>query len=246
MTVAIIQARFNSSRLRGKILLNLGGMTVLARIIHRTRLAPRVHQVVVATSTRSDDDATEAEARACGVRVSRGPEQDVLERFRAAAAEAINAQTVIRITADCPLVDPALLNAMLHRWETAREEGVHYLANVINRRYPRGLDLEIFSREGLEIAAREATLEPEREHVTEFFTNHPERFRLENFTWAPDHSQYRWTLDTDLDWQFFCQLFEAIGPSSAHPEIPTTEQALQIMADRPDIASLNATVKQKS
>ncbi|MBV9080903.1 MAG: glycosyltransferase family protein [Elusimicrobia bacterium] len=243
-TVAIIQARMRSSRLPGKVLKPLQSRPVLLHVIERVRAAAGVDAVVVATSTRPDDDAIEVEARAARAHCFRGSESDVLERyFQAAKAE--GADTVVRVTSDCPLYDPALLGRMLTEWNRKRSDGtrVDHFSNCLKRTFPRGLDVEIFSFEALEKAHREATAPEEREHVTLYMYRHPELFALENVENAKDLSSLRWTLDTEDDWR----LIEAVYGRLYRPgKIFSTDDVLELIKREPALALLNAHVAQKA
>ncbi|WCJ60814.1 glycosyltransferase family protein [Fontisphaera persica] len=241
--VAIIQARMGSTRLPGKVLRTLCGQPVLRHVCNRVRLARRLESLWVATSTRAADDAIAQACAAWNVPCYRGSEDDVLARFHGAAAAA-GAEVVVRITADCPLFDGWLLDDMLRVFLEANtpEIRVDYLSNVLERRYPRGLDAEIFTFAALDQAHREAHLPREREHVTPYLYQHPEKFRLHSYRAPEDWSQYRWTLDTPEDWA----LIEAIYQALYRTEQPfTTRQVLEWLQARPDLAQLNASVRQK-
>ncbi|MCX8157168.1 MAG: glycosyltransferase family protein [Verrucomicrobiae bacterium] len=242
-TVAIIQARMGSTRLPGKVLRPLCGKPVLAHVLQRVRLCRRLDDVWVATSTHSADDAIAQACRGWDTPCFRGSEEDVLARFYE-AAKAARADTVVRITADCPLFDGHLLEDMLKVFAELNTPAttVDYLSNVLERRYPRGLDAEIFTCAALQRAYLEARLPREREHVTPYLYGHPEIFRLHSYRAPQDWSHYRWTLDTPEDWA----LIEAIYQALYRPETPfTTPQVLELLAAHPELAQLNASVRQK-
>jgi spore coat polysaccharide biosynthesis protein SpsF len=244
-TVAIVQARIGSSRLPGKVLLPLSGRSVLAHVIERAQTVPGVDAVWVATTVEARDAAVEAEALRAGAQVYRGSETDVLARY-AEAADRAAAAVVIRITSDCPLLDPALVGEML-AWFRARATGgdapVDYLSNGLERRYPRGLDAEIFTTAALALAHREARAPHEREHVTPFLYQHPERFRIHAWTGAPDRSHLRWTLDTPEDYAMLQAVHAALG---ADARIRSTESIVAWLAQHPEVVALNADVAQKA
>lgn len=242
-TVVIVQARVGSTRLPHKVLMTLGGQTVLGRVLSRLRWCHLVNEVVVATTDQPADDAIVDEAKRCGVRSVRGSEQDVLSRYHL-AADATNATTIIRITSDCPLVDPALIDRMIARFHQKQSlrRPVDYLSNTHPRTFAHGLDVEIFHRDGLEIANREATENHEREHVTPFFYLHPSRFHLDNIVQALDHSALRWTLDEPADQQFFEALFRHFDPE----QMITTDQVLALLKQCPELSQINAHVQQKN
>jgi spore coat polysaccharide biosynthesis protein SpsF len=242
-TVAIIQARMGSTRLPGKVLLDLCGRSVLAHVVARAQAARHIDRVVVATTLLAADNAVVAEAERCGAGVHRGSEHDVLARYYEAATRE-RADTVVRITADCPLIDPELVDAMLARFSAAQGSApVDYLSNTLERSFPRGLDAEIFSMAALTRAWREALAAEEREHVTPYIHRHPELFRLENHSGPDDRSGVRLTLDTPEDWAVIHAVVEALGGGA---RIIPTREVLQFLAGHPEIAALNAAVGQKA
>lgn len=202
----VVQARMGSSRLPGKVLAPLGGRPMLRFMLDRLAPLDLAH-LVVATSTHARDDAVAREAASAGVAVVRGSEHDVLDRMRS-ALDAHPADTVVRLTGDCPLVDPALVSAAI---ALHCETGADYTSNVLPRTFPKGLDVEVMSAGALLEAALEATDPPEREHVTPFLYRHPERFRLANL-WCPeDLGEERWTVDTPEDLEFVRDVVDQIG-----------------------------------
>ena len=241
--VAIIQARMGSSRLPGKVLKHLSGRTVLEHVIHRVKAVSGINETVVATTTLRNDEPIMALAEDCDVRCFRGSESDVLSRYFHAASEA-RAEAVIRITSDCPLLDPSVVSAMLeHFLERVRSvDSVDYLSNTLTRTYPRGLDAEIFTFEALAEAHREASKPYEREHVTPFLYQHPERFRLAQWLHERDLSSHRWTLDTPEDWALISQIYEELDSNGG---IFSTASVLELLAAKPELLQLNAHVEQK-
>ncbi|MGH2405414.1 MAG: cytidylyltransferase domain-containing protein [bacterium] len=230
-TAAIIQARMGSVRLPGKVLLPLAGRPVLAHVIERVRACTLVHEVVVATTDRPRDGVVVELARSLGVRTHRGNDEDVLSRVYHAAR---GAEVIVRVTADCPLFDPGLLERMLVRFHARHAAGdaVDYLSNTVVRTYPRGLDAEIVTFEVLQQAHREAADPFEREHVTPYIYCHPERFRIESFTGDRDLSHLRWTLDTDEDYHSLAEIHAALRAEAA----PFDMQAvLDLLGRRPEL-----------
>lgn len=197
--LCVIQARMGSSRLPGKVLADLAGRPMLRFMLDRLRTL-QVDDLVVATSTFEKDDAIADVVRDSGhARLVRGPEDDVLERFHlAVASSAMPVTTVIRLTADCPLVDPALVEAVLARHH---ERDADYTSNVHPRTFPKGLDVEVVAADAFAVAVDEATDPAEREHVTPFLYRRPERFRLASVRTDDLLGDERWTVDTveDLD-----------------------------------------------
>jgi spore coat polysaccharide biosynthesis protein SpsF len=240
---AIIQARMGSARLPGKVMFDLCGHSVLAHVVRRIQAAQGIGTVVVATTTLAADDAVAAEAERRGARVYRGSEHDVLSRYYEAGRRE-GADVVVRITADCPLIDPELVGSMVARFVSLKERNrVDYLSNTLERSFPRGLDAEVFSMAALERAWREAASAAEREHVTPYLYRHPELFRLGNHVDAHDRSRLRLTLDTPEDWAVIHAVVEALGGGS---RIVSAHEVVQFLESHPQIAALNAAVEQKA
>jgi spore coat polysaccharide biosynthesis protein SpsF (cytidylyltransferase family) len=235
--VAIVQARMGSTRLPGKVLMDLGGDTVLARVVRRLQRAKLVGEVMVATTCSGADSAIEEESKRLGVRCFRGSEQDVLDRYYQAARQ-LPADAVVRITSDCPLIDPNLVDETVQLFLSERAD---YASNVSPRCYPRGLDTEVFSMAALERAWREADQGHEREHVTPYFYEHPEVFKLVFTPATTDNSHYRWTLDTAED----LALLRAIYASFGGRFDVGLREVLALMQCRPDLSALNSGVAQK-
>lgn len=236
--VSIIQARMGSTRLPGKVLMDIAGVTMLARTVSRARRATRVDEAVVATTTDPRDDAVVDECELLGVRVFRGSEEDVLDRYYMAAREH-GAEAVVRVTSDCPLIDPALIDEVVGAFLDARPD---YAANTIERTYPRGLDTEVMSFEALERAWREAEKPHEREHVTAYIYRNPDGFRLLSVKGERDLSVCRWTVDTPADLEFVRAVYERFGTGDSFG----WEDALKLVESEPALAEINRGVRQKS
>lgn len=236
-TVAIIQARMGSSRLPGKILEPLAGKPVLQRVIERVAASNAFAQVVVATTDREIDDVAADKAAAFGATVVRGDEDDVLSRF-GLAAETSSAEAIMRITADCPLIDPEVLAAMVERFAVGDADLV---SNCVRRSFPRGLDAELFSRQALDTMLAEASAPAEREHVTPFLYAHPERFRIVSHEGSEDLSGYRLTLDTPEDFV----LLERIFSATPDPDAIRLDEVVALLRAHPDWRLINAHIEQK-
>jgi spore coat polysaccharide biosynthesis protein SpsF (cytidylyltransferase family) len=227
-----------STRLPGKVLTDLGGATVLARVVRRLSRAALVDEVVVATTESAADNAIVRECERLGVRCFCGSEADVLDRYYQ-AARACDAEIVVRITSDCPLIDPELVDETVR---TFLDRGADYASNVFPRTYPRGLDTEVFTTAALERAWREAREPHQREHVTPYFSEHPDLFRLVFVRGPADHSGYRWTLDTAEDLELLRALYSRLGNRDTF----YWREALVVVEREPELAELNAHVMQKS
>ncbi len=237
-TTAIIQARMGSTRLPGKVLMDLGGATVLGRVVRRLGSAKRLDQIVVATTTARPDDAIVCESARLGTSCFRGSEADVLDRYYQAARHA-RAGVVVRITSDCPLIEPELVDQTIQAFF---EQDVHYASNVRPRSFPRGLDAEVFAMAALDRAWREAGAAYQREHVTPYFYEHPELFRLASHCGPQDYSHYRWTLDTAED----LQLIRTIYARFDNRDDFHWQDVIALMEREPELAQLNAHVIQKA
>lgn len=238
-TVAVIvQARMGSSRLPGKVLREVGGATLLEHLVRRLRRSSAVSHIVIATTTAPADDAIVDEAARLGVGVFRGSEEDVLSRYAGAAGE-LEAEVIVRVTSDCPLLDPVELDRVVKAFEGA---GVDYASNQAGseRRIPRGQDVEVMSRAALERAARESSDAGDREHVTPFLYRSPGRFRT-LLTHRPgrDGSGFRITVDTPEDLEVVRAVVSALGPDASLDAI------IDYLDRHPEVARLNQGVAQK-
>lgn len=234
--VAVIQARMGSSRLPGKILMKLAGKPVLQHVIERT-LSAGFTEVVTALPDQPTDDSAAQLAAQSGAMVVRGDEDDVLSRYLL-AARTTNADAIMRITADCPLIDPDVLDAMIGVFA---DGAFDLVTNARVRTFPRGLDAELFTREALETMAVEAVAAPCREHVTPFLYSHPERFRIHDHTAALDLSPWRLTLDTPEDMLLLTRVFE-LAPDSDSLRL---HGVMAILQAHPELSNINALIEQK-
>ena len=238
--VAITQARMTSTRLPGKVLREAAGRSLLGHHIERVRRAATVDEVVVATTANATDDVIAGWCAREGVAVFRGSEHDVLSRYVGAANEH-DADVVVRVTSDCPLIDPEVIDLTVRAF-AAEALDCDYASNRIVHTYPRGLDTEVLWRSVLNTAAREATDAPDREHVTLFVWRQPERFRLVNLQADGDYSRHRWTVDTPEDFELMRRIIEDLYPR--RPAF-TFADCLDCIRRHPDWPSINAHVEQK-
>lgn len=242
-TVIISQARMTSTRLPGKVLMEAAGRPLLAWHLERLKRSVRADVVALATTTNADDDPVAALAAALGVAVFRGDEHDVLGRF-AGCARMVGAvgddDVVVRVTADCPLIDPALIDALLDR--LAQEAEVDYV-NIDSNRFPRGLDAEAFRASVLYTAAAEAGEGFEREHVTPFIYRHPERFRL-GAPLVPETPlpAYRWCVDEADDLELVRRILVEVA---AQGDGFGWQDCCSVLTRHPDWADINRAVAQR-
>ncbi len=233
MTAAIIvQARMGSTRLPGKILKDLGGMSALAQCLRRCAAIPGIGKLVCAIPEGEAEAPVVAEAERCGAMVARGPSADVLKRY-AIAARAAEADIVMRVTSDCPLIDPVLCGRLLSRLQ---DEGLDYCSNNQPPSWPHGLDAEAFRASALFEAEDKATDPFDREHVTPWLRRAPHLKRGNIARQGGDLSQEcRWTLDYPEDYAFLAALFEHLPAA-----IVSTEDVLAVLAAHPGLAAINA------
>lgn len=237
-TVAIIQARTGSTRLPGKVLLPLLGEPLLAIVVRRVGRASSVDAVVVATTTMPSDDVIAELGAREGWLIERGSEMDLLDRYLK-AARAHDADRVIRITSDCPLIDPAVIDDVVDALENA---GADYASNTLEpRTFPRGLDVEAMTTVALEEAGSGDSDPASREHATPFLYRHPERFRLTGVRLPVDLSGHRWTVDTPEDYDLVRRIYDALG----RDDLPW-RAALAIVEANPEWSELNRHIDQKT
>lgn len=236
-TVAIVQARMGSTRLPGKVLKDLAGQSMLARVVGRLRGARLIHEVLVATTDLAADDPIISECRKCAVPVSRGDEKDVLDRYFR-AAQLSKAEIVVRVTSDCPLIDAEIVDKTIAAFLESRPD---YASNVMQRTYPRGLDTEVMSVAALERAWRQARKPYEREHVTPYIYEHPAEFKLLSVTAEQDDGSYRWTVDTADDLEFVRAVYARFPPDAAF----SWREVLDLLNREPELVELNRSVEQK-
>ena len=210
LILAILQARTSSSRLPGKVLKPLLDKPMLARQIERLKRCRSLDRLIVATSTEQSDDAIVKVAQQEGLETYRGSLNDVLDRYYQ-AANAYDATWVVRLTADCPLTEPRLVDFMV---QLTIDQKCDFATNGLIRSYPRGLDTEVMTISTLEVLWRETTDWQDREHVTPLVYAHPERFRIASLAIEMDLSALRWTVDYQADFDFVAQIYQALYPTN--------------------------------
>lgn len=213
-TLAVLQARLSSSRLPGKVLMPVGGMPMICFMIERLRRSRRIDRLVLATSSDASDDALAEAVAAHGTAVVRGPLDDVLGRF-VMALEAFPAEVVVRLTGDCPLIDPAVVDRVIECVTTGRAP---YASNTTPPTYPDGLDCEAFPADLLRHAAAEARLLSEREHVTPWIRA-AVADRSETVRCSVDLSSLRWTVDYADDLELVRAMVARLGPAALDADL---------------------------
>lgn len=234
--VGIIQARMGSTRLPGKVLADIHGQPMLRHVLERTQAAETMDEVIVATTTEPSDDGIVAFCREHGVECFRGSEWDVLDRYYCAALHH-DAQLVVRITSDCPLIDPEIIDKTTRAFLIERPD---YASNSVIRTYPRGLDTEVVSFQALEMAWREARQPYQRSHVTPFIYESPGRFKVLSVTGKENYSDYRWTVDTPEDLEFVRAVYARMGS-----QFFQWNDIVSLLKREPELAAINRLVAQK-
>jgi spore coat polysaccharide biosynthesis protein SpsF len=237
--IAIIQARMSSTRLPGKVLMELGGKTVLEQVVDRTKQATKIDGVLLAIPDGKNDDVLAKFCDEKGIVYSRGSENDVLDRYYEAAKKS-GADVVVRITSDCPLIDPMIVDQVVQRF---LNEGGDYLSTGrLVTTYPDGLDTEVFTFLSLERAWKEAKLPSEREHVTPYIWNHPESFKVSTFDYERDLSSLRWTVDEPRDLEFVRAIFNELKEK----DMFYMDDVLSVLSQKPELGNINSDIKRNS
>lgn len=231
--IGILQARTNSTRLPGKVLMNILGEPMILQQLRRLKKSVLLDDIIVATSREKSDDDLAMVCSAAGYRVFRGSLNDVLDRF-IGAIENDSCDHVVRLTADCPLTDPKVIDEIIRRH---LQSGSDYTSNTLNPTYPDGLDAEVFKISALLSAWENAVLPSHREHVTPYIYGHPELFSLDSYENSQDLSAMRWTVDEVEDFDFATEVYSNLYRSKANF---TMADILILLDDRPDIVAKNA------
>ncbi len=239
-TVIIVQARITSTRLPKKILLPVLNKPLLEYQVERLRRVRLSDDLVIATTENEADEPIVELCRKLQVPYFRGPEEDVLARYFGAAQE-FKADTVVRITSDCPLIDPEIVDKVIDVFNE-HQDRYDYVTNCLQRTYPRGMDIEVLPFSVLKEVYAEAVAAAEREHVTLFIYSRPGRYRLGSVVNDVDYSNYRLTVDTREDFELIKLLFEKIYPSKP---LFNLQDILNLLLANPEWAAINAHVEQK-
>lgn len=231
--LGIIQARVSSKRLPGKVLINISGRTVLEHVFNRTSASSHLDEVVIATSTDSSDDLIEDLCAKNKIPCFRGDLEDVLARYYRCALH-FKATHIMRITADCPMIDPAIIDAV-----TIAGVSEHYDCYGISGSFPDGLDCTLLSLNALEIAFKKAQLPSEREHVTPYIEKNHERFKCGSLEMFQNLGTKRWTLDQNEDLEFIKNVYSQLY----HSKKPfTTLDVLEYLEQNPEIELINSGI----
>lgn len=240
--VCIVQARVGSSRLPGKVLKEICGKTVLEHDINILRLVPNIDEIIIATTIEHEDLQIVNEANRLNVKYFRGSKRDVLSRYYYAAKEN-NADVVIRITSDCPCLDHEIIKEMVDLFiKRNKQANIQYVNNTIERTFPRGYDVEIFSFEILEEAFNNAKKDYEREHVTPYLYDENNNIKMEFYKNDKDYSNYRLTLDTEEDFRVISKIYNKLF---VNQEYFLLKDVVKFLENNPEIADINKMIEQK-
>lgn len=236
---AIIQARMGSTRLPGKVLMNLSGKPVLEHIINRLKQSEYINQIIVATGDNNQNKAIFDLCDSKNISCFRGSEDDVLDRFYQACNKfGVNPNDiVIRITADCPLIDYEIIDNTI---KLHIDENNDYTSNTMPCTYPDGLDCEVFNFNVLMNTWQNANLSSEREHVTLYIRNHPEIFKLGGLKNNVDYSDLRWTLDEKEDYVLINEIYENLYDTN---EFFNMDDVLKLLEVHPELKDINSFIK---
>jgi spore coat polysaccharide biosynthesis protein SpsF (cytidylyltransferase family) len=238
--VAIVQARMGSTRLPGKVMKRILNKHVILWDIDRISLSKLIDEIVVAIPIGKQDDviADTIDEYNSKILISRGSEDDVLDRYHNAAVQA-NADIVVRITSDCPLIDPVVIDHVIKHYLNS---DCDYCSNSLQRTYPRGLDTEVFSFDALSKAWNESKKKYEREHVTPYIIDNPDKFKLLNVSNDINLSHLRWTLDTKEDFEFIDAVYQRIY---LEKHIFFMDDILDLLDYEPELIDINKHIEQK-
>jgi spore coat polysaccharide biosynthesis protein SpsF len=232
-TIAIIQARMSSTRLPAKVLLPLAGQTCIEQIYRRLKYCRTLDQIILATSDQDDDVLIANLCQKIKLECFRGSLNDVLDRYYQAATH-YQASTIVRITADCPLIDPVVVDTIV----TAALAG-DFDQFSLSGSFPDGLDVEVFKYAALQQAWKDANLKSEREHVGPYFGNHPELFKRGSLEIFQNLGHHRWTLDEPNDYELLKQIYESLDEPN---KLFLTNDILDLFEERPELLEINSGI----
>ena len=239
--IIIVQARMSSTRFPGKVLKEVLDKSLLSYQLDRLKLVRNVTEVVVATTTNKADDAILQFCKEERVPIFRGSEDNVLERFYL-TAKAFDADLIIRISGDCPLIDPSIVDDIIYHYIN-NFPNYDYVSNTLDRSFPRGMDTEVFSMQALSEVYQNAQTDAEKEHVTPYIYQHPELFKLGNFSHSWDFSNYRLTVDTEEDFELIKKILENLYPD--HQDF-SLDDIITLLKTHPEWVEINSHIQQKN
>jgi len=235
---AIIQARITSTRLPGKVLMDIEGRPMLWYVINRLKYSKKLNDIILAIPNTKENDILEKFAEDNKIKYFRGSEEDVLSRYYGTAKK-FKCDVIVRITADCPLIDPEIVDLII---EKHLNSNTNYTSNTLKRTFPRGLDTEVFNFEILEKVYKKAKNNSEREHVTLYIGNRPEIFRLASIKNRKNFSHMRWAVDEIKDLEFVQEVYKRLYKKG---EIFLMKDIINLSKKHPKLMEINKNVKQK-
>jgi len=233
--VAIIQARVDSTRLLGKVLKKIEGRAILEHVVNRVKAAKKLDEVLVATTIKKGDLEVVKLCARLGVSIFCGSEDDVLDRYYRAAKK-YGSDIIVRITADCPLIDPGVTDKVINCFV---KNNFDFVSNAHPPTYPDGLDIGVFSFKALKKIWKKARKLSEREHVIPYFLNHPENFKIGNVENAKNLSHMRWVVDEEKDLEFVKAIYKRLYKNN---EIFYMEDILDLLEKEPQLSQINADI----
>lgn len=237
---AIIQARMGSTRLPGKVLKKVLGKTLLDYQIERVKRAKTIDEIIIATTTKESDDPIAQICQQLSIPYYRGSEEDVLSRYYEAATK-FNVDVVVRLTSDCPIIDPNIIDKVVEHY-LENKDRYDYVSNTLTRTYPRGLDTEVMLYEVLKRVHEEAKELVYREHVTAYIYHHPDQFRLCNVSNEKNESKHRWTVDTEEDFELIEKIISKLYPENTYFNM---DDVLKLIDENPTWIDINSHIEQK-
>ncbi len=239
--VAIVQARMGSTRLPGKVMRTILDKPIILWDIDRISSSALIDEIVIAIPYDDENDIIESTTRQYNdkIIVSRGSESDVLDRYYKAAVQT-EADIIVRITSDCPLIDPTIIDKVIEKFQNNKCD---YCSNTLKLTYPRGMDTEIFTFNVLEKAWNEAKEDYEREHVTPYIREHPDIFKQCNVSNEEDLSHLRLTLDTAEDFDLITKIYQHLHPTK---KTFLLEDIKELLIKQPDLIKINEHIMQKT
>jgi len=239
--VAIVQARVTSTRLPGKVFMDIKGKPMIWHVINRLKYSKKLDEIILTIPDTRENDELEKFAKKNNIKYFRGSEKDVLSRYYEAARK-FKADIIVRITSDCPLIDPRIVDVVVENHLNAK---ANYTSNTLKRTFPRGLDVEVVSFEALEKTHKEATEDYQREHVTSYIYEHPEIFKLESVEAQGklNRPELRITVDTEEDFQLIKEIYKHLYKPR---KIFYAQDIIDLLETHPRLIKINIKVKQKN
>lgn len=236
LILAILQARYSSSRLPGKILKPIREKPMILHQIERIKKSKLINNLILATSTDKSDDELAQVCEKNNICCFRGSLDNVLERFYE-AAKICPSKHIVRLTGDCPLIDPEIIDSVI---DDHLKGDYDYTSNTLNPSFPDGLDVEIFKHKVLEKVYKEARLNSEKEHVTSYIYKNPDKFNIHSYEQIKDYSHLRWTVDNEEDFVLISRIYEILYTNK--PDFKTSD-ILNILENNPDLIKINSHIK---